>query len=82
TRWVKIAWDQVDSAYIRRSFKCCGISIAQDRSEQDMMFDYEWAKNPEVHKPSLGEDRYKEGDMDKNEEDTYYKDEMIEYDNI
>ncbi|CAG8761950.1 1941_t:CDS:2, partial [Cetraspora pellucida] len=31
---------------------------------------------------SLGEDRYEEGDVNENEEDTYYEDEMIEYDNL
>ncbi|CAG8532415.1 4294_t:CDS:2 [Cetraspora pellucida] len=53
----KCKWNQVDPAYIRRSFKCCGISIAQDRSEQDMMFDYEWTKNPELDKELVKEIR-------------------------
>jgi hypothetical protein len=45
--WVKIAWDQVDSALIKRSFKCCGVSTAQDGSEENIMFDYNWVENPE-----------------------------------
>ena len=39
-QWVKNAWDAVDPSLIRRSFKCCGISNAQDGSEEHLIFDY------------------------------------------
>ena len=46
--WIKRAWDQVDTALIKRSFKCCGISTSQDGSEEDVMFNYEWVNDPEA----------------------------------
>ncbi|CAG8832090.1 25839_t:CDS:1, partial [Gigaspora rosea] len=46
-KWIKLAWDQVDPNLIKQSFKCCGISIAQYGSEEDVMFDYNWVANPE-----------------------------------
>ena len=45
--WVNTAWNQVDTNLIIRSFKCCGISAAQDGSEDDKIFDYDWVENPE-----------------------------------
>ncbi|CAG8667517.1 8869_t:CDS:2, partial [Scutellospora calospora] len=50
---VKTTWDQVDFALIVRAFKCCGISVARDGSEEDKIFEYEWVKNLEnQHKNS------------------------------
>ncbi|CAG8533132.1 3022_t:CDS:1 [Gigaspora rosea] len=46
-KWIKLAWDQVDPNLIKRLFKCCGISIAQDVFKEDIMFDYNWVANPE-----------------------------------
>ncbi|CAG8855303.1 31963_t:CDS:2, partial [Gigaspora margarita] len=46
-QWIKTAWDQVDPALIKRSFKCYSISTAQDGSEEDFMFNYNWVKNPD-----------------------------------
>ncbi|CAG8770932.1 17029_t:CDS:1, partial [Cetraspora pellucida] len=37
-----------DPDYIKQSFKCCDISTAQERSEEDIMFDYDWVKNLEA----------------------------------
>jgi hypothetical protein len=39
--WVKDAWEKIDTNLIRRSFKCCGISVKTDGSEDDMIFDYD-----------------------------------------
>ncbi|CAG8805133.1 14698_t:CDS:2, partial [Gigaspora margarita] len=39
--------DQVDSNLIKWSFKCYGIFIAQDGSEEDVIFDYNWVANSE-----------------------------------
>ncbi|CAG8786058.1 402_t:CDS:2, partial [Gigaspora rosea] len=46
--WVIKSWNQVDPALIKRSFKCCGISTAQDGTEEDLMFNYDWVNNPEA----------------------------------
>ncbi len=45
--WVKIAWDQVDTYLIKRSFKCCGISNARDGTEDNHIFDYGWVEQPQ-----------------------------------
>jgi len=39
--WVKEAWDDIDPAMIKRSFKCCGVSTKIDGSEDDSIFDFE-----------------------------------------
>jgi len=39
--WVKEAWDNIDPAMIRRSFKCCGISTEVNGSEDDLIFNFE-----------------------------------------
>jgi hypothetical protein len=39
--WVKEAWDNIDPAMIRRSFKCCGISTELNGSEDDSIFDFD-----------------------------------------
>ncbi|CAG8770779.1 19621_t:CDS:1 [Cetraspora pellucida] len=39
--WVKQAWDDIDIQLIQRSFKCCGISVANDGSEENLLFDYD-----------------------------------------
>lgn len=39
--WIKEAWDNIDPAMIRRSFKCCGISTEIDGSEDNSIFDFE-----------------------------------------
>ena len=39
-QWVKKAWDNIDPALIRRSFKYCGISNNRDGSEDRQIFDF------------------------------------------
>jgi hypothetical protein len=39
--WVKAAWEKVDPSLIRKSFKCCGISVETDGTEDDEIFDYD-----------------------------------------
>ena len=46
-RWIKAAWDHVDPNLIKRSFKCCSVSTAQDGSEEDILFNYNWVADPE-----------------------------------
>ncbi|CAG8742043.1 6529_t:CDS:1, partial [Racocetra fulgida] len=29
---------------------CCGISTAQDGTDEELMFNYDWVKNPEAQK--------------------------------
>jgi len=43
--WVKHAWDDIDIQLIKCSFKCCGISIAMDGSENHLLFDYDQVEN-------------------------------------
>ncbi|CAG8598291.1 15580_t:CDS:2, partial [Dentiscutata erythropus] len=61
--WVRDSWNRVDVDLIKRSFKCCGILIQTDSSEDNMLFDYD----------SLLEQN-KDMDVDKNE----YSDEYSE----
>ena len=44
-QWVKESWDEVDCLLIRKAFKCCGISVEIDGSEDDLVFDYEGLTN-------------------------------------
>ncbi|CAG8806604.1 7450_t:CDS:2, partial [Dentiscutata erythropus] len=39
-QWVQQAWDDIDPALIRHSFKCCGISNNRDDTEDKQIFDY------------------------------------------
>ena len=39
--WVKTAWENVNPALIRKSFKCCGISVETNGTEDDEIFDYD-----------------------------------------
>ncbi|CAG8774403.1 31999_t:CDS:2, partial [Racocetra persica] len=41
TLWVKESWDEISPRLIQSAFKCCGISVEIDRSEDDLVFDYE-----------------------------------------
>ncbi len=38
--WVKESWDSMDINMIRNSFKCCGISNDMNRSEDNLIFDF------------------------------------------
>ncbi|CAG8685559.1 9006_t:CDS:1, partial [Cetraspora pellucida] len=42
---VKRAWDAIDTQLIQNSFKCCGISVATDGSEDDLIFNYDCIEN-------------------------------------
>ena len=33
--WVKVAWESLDSDSIKGSFKCCGIPVKNDESENN-----------------------------------------------
>ncbi|CAG8737133.1 3448_t:CDS:2, partial [Racocetra persica] len=46
--WVKHAWYAIDIEQIKRSFKCCGILVAIDGSEDDLIFDHVCVENNEV----------------------------------
>ena len=37
----KTAWEKVEPSLIRKSFKCCGISVKTDGTEDDEIFDYD-----------------------------------------
>ncbi|CAG8830991.1 6566_t:CDS:1, partial [Gigaspora rosea] len=39
--WVGESWDDINPSIIRKAFKHCGISVATDGSEDDLVFDYE-----------------------------------------
>ena len=39
--WVKTAWGNVSPTLICKSFKCCGVSVETDGSEDDKIFDYD-----------------------------------------
>ena len=50
--WVKKSWAGVDISLIQKSFKCCGISVARDGSEDNLMFDYDSLLNNTKKKKS------------------------------
>ena len=54
--WVKRAWDDIDIQLIKHSFKCCGISIATDGSEDHLLFDYDQVENNEINEHDQVED--------------------------
>ncbi|CAG8584124.1 23686_t:CDS:2 [Gigaspora rosea] len=51
--WVKRAWEALDPNLIRRSFKCCGISVASDGSEDEWIFDYDRLLEKTVYEEDL-----------------------------
>src|SRR4051812_39777154 len=38
---VKESWNNVNSNLIRKAFECCGISVNMDRTEDELVFNYE-----------------------------------------
>jgi len=44
--WIKDLWKEVSVNLIKNSFKCYGISIKLDRSENNLLFDYENLLDP------------------------------------
>ncbi|CAG8511982.1 5357_t:CDS:2 [Scutellospora calospora] len=61
---------------------CCSISTAQDGTEEDLMFNYDWVNNSEARNRN-NEFIYANEDSASDDEncdkDTYYDDEMAEY---
>ncbi|CAI2181537.1 11395_t:CDS:2 [Funneliformis geosporum] len=39
---VKVAWNSMNVEKIKKSFKCYGISIVKDGTEDDFIFDYDF----------------------------------------
>ncbi|CAI2198677.1 16619_t:CDS:1, partial [Funneliformis geosporum] len=69
-QWVKVAWDSINVEKIKKSFKCCGISVTKDGTEDDFIFDYDLLKN---ENDNLGDDAVFE--------DTIYDDFITGYEN-
>ena len=69
--YVKNTWEKIDSNLIRKSFKCCGISVKTDSSENDMIFDYDDLM--------VNEDKENESSDENDEENN--DDDEIEYNN-
>jgi hypothetical protein len=40
-QWVRDSWEEVDLHLIIKAFKCCGVSVKMDGTEDDIVFDYE-----------------------------------------
>ncbi|CAG8626668.1 9673_t:CDS:10 [Paraglomus brasilianum] len=40
-QWVRDSWEEVDIHLIVKAFKCCGVSVEMDGTEDDVVFDYE-----------------------------------------
>ncbi|CAG8519571.1 10787_t:CDS:1, partial [Paraglomus brasilianum] len=40
-QWVRDSWEEVDIHLIVKAFKCCGVSVKMDGTEDDVVFDYE-----------------------------------------
>ena len=40
-QWVIDSWKEVDPRLIIKAFKCCGISVKTDGTEDDLVFDYD-----------------------------------------
>ncbi|CAG8496558.1 160_t:CDS:2 [Gigaspora rosea] len=87
---IKAAWDHVDPNLIKWLFKCCGVSTAQDGSEEDILFNYNWVANPECQNEGVTiildeqfNSNNQESDEDSNnqesDEDLYYDDQISEY---
>src|ERR1043166_8333095 len=80
--WVKDSWNAVDVNLLRRSFKCCGISINRDGSEDDWIFNYDRLGqtdrlNDGVEIPSDKEDEEVQ-ESEKNEDEEYENSERDE----
>ena len=39
-QWVRDSWEEVDIHLIVKAFKCCGVSVKMDGTEDDVVFDY------------------------------------------
>ena len=36
-QWVKVTWNNIDVEKVKKSFKCCGISVAKNGTEDDFI---------------------------------------------
>ncbi|CAG8753176.1 29279_t:CDS:2, partial [Racocetra persica] len=70
-QWVMDSWNKVDPRLIVNSFKCCGVSVKMDGTEDDLVFDYESLsenladkndKNSEVVGLDINSEEYEEVD--------------------
>ncbi len=50
--WVKRSWNNININLIKKLFKCYGISVAKDGSEDNLVFDYDSLKNKKSKKLS------------------------------
>jgi len=69
TEWVKAAWEAIDPQLIQRSFKCCGISIAMDKSEESLIFDYNRVEITKLRTGNYVYDDDNNDDDDKSDDD-------------
>src|SRR4051794_10992312 len=54
--WVKESWYAVDTNIVRRSFKCCEVSNAINRSKDDLIFNFNRVQNINNHKREIEKD--------------------------
>jgi len=73
--WVKESWDEISLRLIRSAFKCCGISVEMDGSEDDLVFDYELLDEENANNENLEEVL----NFDSIDGDEY---EEVEFDNV
>ena len=78
--WINISWNAVDVNLIWQSFKCCGISNKRDRTEDELIFDYDHLGqsrqlNDEVEVPDDVDDK---ANIDGND----YDEQEENYDNV
>ncbi|GES93238.1 pogo transposable element with KRAB domain [Rhizophagus clarus] len=67
--WVKEGWDAIDTSMIRRSFKCCGISNATDRTEDTLIFDFNQLES-KTNRENLGREVEKDGENNDKENES------------
>ncbi|GBB85252.1 hypothetical protein RclHR1_11800008 [Rhizophagus clarus] len=67
--WVKEGWDAIDTSMIRRSFKCCGILNATDRTEDTLIFDFNQLES-KINRENLGREVEKDGENNDKENES------------
>ena len=80
--WVKEAWDNIDPAMIKRSFKCCGISMNVDGSEDNSIFDFKKVSDKKDLEIGIEKERKNDKLTPEDNECEYYKNEEENYVNI
>ncbi|CAG8710389.1 19172_t:CDS:2 [Gigaspora margarita] len=63
-QWVGESWNYINPSIIRKAFKCCSISVAMDRSEDDLVFDYEAL---ELNINDISSEEYEEAEGNSND---------------